>query len=405
VFGPVARKRIGVAVSILLLTVVTVTFLTGFVAAALDLNRFAYHRYAAYLAIALAATHVLLHRRSLAGQIRRWVLGHAPTRCPSAIQQAVGPTRLTRRALLSPGVALAAGAGIGGWWATRGATEGLVEGEDLGQVYHQWSKPTYVGALFKSLHIRPQPPLYKDYPEARVLPLPPVSKPGGLPVEVVLARRRSVREYAERPVTVAELSQLLQFSAGITDRRDPALAFRAVPSSGALFPIEVFPIVCDVVGLAPGVYHYAVERHALELLRTGDFRQEVFEAGLSQEMLKHASFVLALTGVFARVQWKYIDRSYRYILLEAGHLGENVYLVATSLGLAPCGIGAYFDDDINRLLGVDGRDRRQVGVVSPDDPRFASNGVPIQDLCAQPVGASSATRSAAAPKRCESYPV
>jgi SagB-type dehydrogenase family enzyme len=360
VLGLVARKRTGVAVSILLLTVVLVTFLTGFVAAALDLNRFAYHKYAAYLAIALAATHVLLHRRSLAGQIRRWVLGHAPTSSPSAMLEVGRPARLTRRAFLSPGVALAAGAAIGAWWSTRGATQALAEGEDLGQVYHEWSKPTYVGTLFKSIHIRPQPPVYKEYPQARVLPLPPVSNTGGLPVEVALARRRSVREYAERPVTVAELSQLLQYSAGITDRRDPNLAFRAVPSSGALFPIEVYPIVCDVVGLAPGVYHYAVQSHGLELLRTGDFRKEVFEAALSQEMLLHASFVLVLTGLFARVQWKYVDRSYRYILLEAGHLGENVYLVATSLGLAPCGIGAYFDDDINRLLGVDGRDEATV---------------------------------------------
>jgi SagB-type dehydrogenase family enzyme len=162
-----------------------------------------------------------------------------------------------------------------------------------------------------------------------------------VPVEVALARRRSVREYAARSVTALCRS--------------------------------VYPIVRDVVGLAPGVYHYAVQRHGLELLRTGNFRQEVFEAALSQEMLLRASFVLVLTGLFARVHWKYVDRSYRYILLEAGHLGENVYLAATSLGLAPGAIGAYFDDDINRLLGVDGRveavrvpagDRRQVAAVT-----------------------------------------
>jgi SagB-type dehydrogenase family enzyme len=198
-----------------------------------------------------------------------------------------------------------------------------------------------------------------------MLPLPAVPAPGGLPVEVALARRRSVREYAERSVTAEELSRLLLYSAGITDRRDPTLAFRAVPSSGApssgaLFPIEVYLIVNDVVGLAPGVYHYAVQRHSLELLRMGDFRQEVFVAALSQEMLLRASFVLVFTGLFARVHWKYVDRSYRDILLEAGHLGENVYLAATSLGLAPCGIGAYFDDNINRLLGVDGRDEAVV---------------------------------------------
>ena len=95
-------------------------------------------------------------------------------------------------------------------------------------------------------------------------------------------------------------------------------------------------------------------------MRAGDFRREVFDAAVSQEMVLHTGLVLVLTGIFARVHFKYVDRSYRYMLLEAGHLGQNVYLAATALGLAPCGIGAYFDDDLNRLLGVDGREEATV---------------------------------------------
>ncbi|MDQ3943681.1 MAG: SagB/ThcOx family dehydrogenase, partial [Actinomycetota bacterium] len=169
-----------------------------------------------------------------------------------------------------------------------------------------------------------------------------------------------IREYAERPVSREELSRLLHYSAGLTDRRDPTFAFRAMPSSGALYPIEVYLVVFDVAGVPPGAYHYEVSRHRLELLRAGDFRQDVFRAAVSQEMILRASLVLVLTGLFERVQWKYVDRSYRYLLLEAGHLGQNVYLSATALGLAPCGIGAYFDDDFNRLLGIDGRDEAVV---------------------------------------------
>jgi SagB-type dehydrogenase family enzyme len=71
-------------------------------------------------------------------------------------------------------------------------------------------------------------------------------------------------------------------------------------------------------------------------------------------------FVLVLTGLFPRVYWKYVDRSYRYLLLEVGHLGPNVYLAATALGLGPCGIGAFVDDQPNRLLGFDGRDEATV---------------------------------------------
>ena len=229
-----------------------------------------------------------------------------------------------------------------------------------GQVYHQWSKPSYAGLLAKSFHARPQPSPYKEYPGAADVPLPAVPPPGGPPFELVIARRRSVREYADRPLTPDELSRLLHAGTGITDRRDPTFAFRAVPSSGALFPIEVYPVVFKVQGVPPGAYHYDVQRHRLELVRAGDWRREVFQAALSQEMIQHCSLVLVLAGLFERVQWKYADRSYRYILLEAGHLGQNVYLAATALGLGPCGIGAFFDDDLNRLLGIDGRDEAAV---------------------------------------------
>lgn len=367
--GLLIRKRLGVLVSLGLLLAVLVTFLTGFVAAALDLNRFVLHKYAAYAAIALAAVHVALHWRSLVAQVRRWLLALSPPvppgsgAAPQQVAAGSGPApRLSRRRLLWPGASLAAGVGLSQLWttATRAAVPTLEEGEDLGQVYHQWSKPTYAGTLLKSLHVRPQPSPYKRYPGAPAVPLPPVPEPGGLPLEVAIARRRSVREYADRPLTLEELSRLLHYSGGITDRRDPTLAFRSVPSSGALYPIEVYPVVFDVAGIEPGVYHHDVQEHRLELLRPGDFRQAVFQAAISQEMLLRASLALVLTGIHARVQWKYLDRSYRYLMLEAGHLGQNVYLAATSLGLAPCGIGAFFDDDLNRLLDVDGRDEATV---------------------------------------------
>ena len=302
------RRRLGVAVSVGLLVVVVLTFLTGFVAAALDLNRFAYHKYAAYAAIALAAVHVVLHWRSLTGQLRRWFgpgAGRpAPGRAvrPQASSTTQAPPLVTRRRLLWPGVSLLAGAGLGHWSASK-TTLALEEGQDLGQAYHQWSKPSYAGVLMKSFHARPQPPLYKEYPGATVVPLPPVPAPSGPPVEEVIARRRSVREYADRPVTLEELSRLLHYSTGITDRRDPTYAFRSVPSSGARFPTEVYPVIFNVEGVPPGVYHYDVQRHRLELVRAGDFRREVFDAAVSQEMVLRAAFMLVVTGIYERVQW------------------------------------------------------------------------------------------------------
>lgn len=360
-------KRLGVIISLGLLVALVLTFLTGFVAAALDLNRFAYHKYAAYLAVALAAVHVVLHWRVLVGGVRRWVLGvRAPTsraRIPATgrRREMVADRALSRRAVLMPGLLVGLGAGVGSWWSSRGAVHALDEGRDLGQVYHQWSKPTYAGLLAKSLHVAPQPSPYKVYPAATSIALPPPAARFGPSLPEVVARRRSVREYADdRRLTLEELSSLLHYSAGITDVRDPTLAFRAVPSSGTLYPVELYPILFDVAGLDPGVYHYDVQHHRLALLRLGDLRREVFQAALSQEMIWGASLALVMTALFARVQWKYLDRSYRYALLEAGHLGQNVYLTATALGLGPCGIGAYFDDDLNRLLGIDGYDEAVV---------------------------------------------
>ena len=358
------RKRFSTIISLVLLVAIAVTFLTGFVAAALDINRFAYHKYAAYLVIAVAAVHVVLHWRTLVAQVRKWLLGLSPTGVPRsepaasgtppAARSGAGVPQLSRRAVFSPGLFFVAGVGAGQWWASRAGPPVLEQGQDLGQVYHQWSKPTYLGLLTKSVHARPQPSPYKEYPDVPVVTLPPLPPPGGPPLEEVLAQRRSVREYATRPVKLAELSRLLHASTGITDRRDPTYAFRTVPSSGALFPIELYTVLFNVEGAPPGVYHYDVQRHRLELVRAGNFRQEVFQAAISQEMILHTGLVVVLTGLFARVQWKYVDRSYRYVMLEAGHLGQNVYLAATALGLGACGIGAFFDDDLNRLLGLDG---------------------------------------------------
>lgn len=356
------RKRVGVAINLGLLIAIGTTFLTGFLAAALDLNRFAYHKYAAYLALALAAVHVVLHWRVLVAQVRRWLLGSSSP--PAAARRAPSPAAapvLSRRAFLWPGVPLAAATGgLGHWLGSRAPALALEAGQDLGQVYHRWSVPTYAGLLAKSVHLAPQPSLFKDYPHAEVVLLPALPPPGGPPFEEVILRRRSVREYGGRPMGLAELSRLLGYSAGITDRRDPEWPFRAIPSSGGLFPLEVYPVLFNVEGVEPGVYHYDVRRHRLELVRAGDVRRRVFEAAVSQEMLLRAALALVVTAIFGRVQWKYADRAYRYLMLEAGHLGQNVYLAATALGLGPCAIGAFFDDDLNQLVGVDGREEAVV---------------------------------------------
>ncbi|MDQ3886119.1 MAG: SagB/ThcOx family dehydrogenase, partial [Actinomycetota bacterium] len=255
--------------------------------------------------------------------------------------------------------------GAGGWLAGHGlrSPPPIEHGDDLGLVYHQWSQPGTLDALGSLASLGRQPPLYKTYPDAPRRSLPAPDLTGGMPTEQAIGTRRSVRAYSAEPMTVGELSRVLLLTAGIAGTRWGS-RLRHHPSSGALYPIEVYPVVHRVEGVPPGVYHYSVQRHELELLREGDHRRQVIEHGLSQEFLGECAVVVYLTMIFQRMRFKYAERSYRYGLIEAGHLGQNLYLAATSLGLGACAVGAYDDRAINDLLGIDGVEEVSVYLLS-----------------------------------------
>jgi len=174
----------------------------------------------------------------------------------------------------------------------------------------------------------------------------------GLTVEKAIANRRSQRDFTGEIMSSAELAHLLHYSSGITDKRQ---GLRAAPSAGATYPIEVYAIANNVEGLAGGIYRYLISSHELELLREGDFRNEMSRAALQEMMFKQANVIIALSAVFQRTQQRYRERAQRYICFEAGHIAQNTCLVATSLGLGACAIGAFYDDEFNRLLGLDGK--------------------------------------------------
>ncbi|HUG84902.1 MAG TPA: SagB/ThcOx family dehydrogenase [Euzebya sp.] len=223
-------------------------------------------------------------------------------------------------------------------------------GEDIGLVYHEWSKPGVLDALGSVASWGERPPQYKSYPDAESVPLPYPDLAGGVATEEAIMDRHSTRSYSGQPLSLEQLSRLLLLTAGMrgSDRR-------SYPSSGALYPIEVYPVVHHVDDLTPGVYHYGVRDHALERLRDGDFRAAVVRQGLMQDFLGEANVVLFLTVIFQRMRFKYKDRTYRYGLIEAGHVGQNAYLAATSMGMGACAVGAFLDDPMNGMLGVDGR--------------------------------------------------
>ena len=107
-------------------------------------------------------------------------------------------------------------------------------------------------------------------------------------------------------------------------------------------------------GLAKGLYHYNIEEHVLEELKLGDLGEKLAQAALGQEMLVNAPLVFVWTAIFERSKWKYRQRAYRYVYLDAGIIGENLALSATGIGLGFCNVGAFFDDEVNEILSVDG---------------------------------------------------
>jgi SagB-type dehydrogenase family enzyme len=169
----------------------------------------------------------------------------------------------------------------------------------------------------------------------------------------LLKERRSRREFAPEPLALNEFSLLLWACQGVTLRVE-RFAFRAAPSAGALYPDDTYVVINSVEGMGKGVYLYLPEDHALEQIEEGDFRDRTVRAGLGQEMLGIGAASLIWSAVMERSLWKYRQRAYRYIYLDAGHICQNLYLACEALGLGCCGVAAFLDDAVNAIIGVDG---------------------------------------------------
>jgi SagB-type dehydrogenase family enzyme len=199
-----------------------------------------------------------------------------------------------------------------------------------------------------------KPAPYKQYTDVPTITLPPPACDQREPFWDVIRKRRSLRDFSDEPLSTRELSHLLWSSQGIT-REIQGFSLRTAPSAGALYPVETYLVIHNISEIEAGVYHYAVETHELEELRRGDFRIPVARAALDQEIAYRAPVVFIWTAIFERSIWKYKQRAYRYVYLDAGHIAQNVALSAVALGLGSCQIAALYDEEANELLGVDGR--------------------------------------------------
>ena len=177
-------------------------------------------------------------------------------------------------------------------------------------------------------------------------------------IEKTLLARRSVRSYADEPLMLAELSQLLWAAQGITSPSGG----RTAPSAGALYPLEVYLLAGEVNDLPGGIYHYNPNDHTLTLVAGGDQRQALYEAALSQSAVKDAAAVIVITAIYERTTVKYSQRGIQYVHIEVGSVAQNVYLQAVALDLGTVFIGAFHDDQVREILQL-GAEEQPLGLM------------------------------------------
>jgi len=189
-----------------------------------------------------------------------------------------------------------------------------------------------------------------------LLPLP--TKTTSMTVEESILMRKSIREWLSKPLTIEQLSMILWAAQGVVEDYRGWLR-RAAPSAGATYPLEVYVVVGsnsvlveDGKYLQAGVYKYDFRRHSMRLVVSGDRRLALWEASLHQDWVRDAPVSLVICAVYERTTSRYGERGIRYVLLEAGHVGQNIYLMATALGLGTVAIGAFYDDEVSKTISA-----------------------------------------------------
>ena len=358
-----------------LLLVAAATIVTGFVVHLWDLHGFTWHTYFGYAMTVAVLVHVCLNFRQLTAYAgfrlkQGW---RATTGAPRPPRQRPRPTpeprtaAATARAVLLSRrglVGLALG-GAGGYLIGQSlrATPQLEAGSDLGLVYHRWSSdPGVVDAVGALTSLGRQPPLYKSYGDAVPAALSRPSFAGGLSTEQAISRRQSIRAYArgadDRAGTLPRAR---------ADRRaQPGTAGAATRRPGRCIRSRPTRWFTTWQGCPAGRLPLR-SWNTMRCTRSGPATSATYvvEHGLGQQFLGECAAVIYLTMIFQRMRFKYGERSYRYGLVEAGHLGQNLYLAATSLGLGVCAVGAYNDPRHQRPAD----DRRSPGGVGlPAEP-------------------------------------
>lgn len=174
---------------------------------------------------------------------------------------------------------------------------------------------------------------------------------------MLLKSRESLRSYTQEALSCKELSFLLWATQGIRyfAGRMQQVTFRNVPSAGSRHPLETYVFISRVEGIKPGIYHYLPSGHFLELWEdTEDYQEELAEALCGQKFAACAPVTFVWSVIPYRTEWRYGRKAHKYMLIDAGHVCENLYLACEAIGCGTCAIGAYDQDKLDELLGFAG---------------------------------------------------
>ncbi|MBU3093525.1 SagB/ThcOx family dehydrogenase [Clostridium sp. CF011] len=262
--------------------------------------------------------------------------------------------------------------------------------EMLSDVYHENSKMRRVdgqmwGRRFQGIRNNTQlckamSKTYKEYPNNKSIDLDKEFEKSNLSFEDTIINRRTTRAFSGGSITKNELSKLLYLTYGITisfkafgqhggffhspeyvvgpkaidtaNDYDGYQSFRASASGGGLYPLEFYVVINNVESIAKGLYHYNVRMHKLELLKEGDLVDKFSDLTFNEEWQKKASVHFIITSMMDRTRFKYLERGYRFVNIDLGHAMENLYLTATSCKLGCAAIGGFYDDEVNKFLGI-----------------------------------------------------
>ena len=206
------------------------------------------------------------------------------------------------------------------------------------------------------------PPLELSIPaDAELVELPAVDRIAVPTMDLrrAIESRTTVRRYSSEPLNLDELSYLLWCTQGVKKVIPGRATIRNVPSAGARHPFETYLLINNVAGLRRGLYRYAASKHKLIALSLEHEQliEKLVQNCFNQEHIRNSAAVFIWSAVIWRAKWRYGERSYRYIHLDAGHVCQNLYLAAEPIGSGVCAVGAFDDDALNAVLGFDGKEQ------------------------------------------------